>query len=75
MSRRLISVPEISCEACKAAIEGALTPLEGVSSAVVDIAAKRVRVDYDPSRMSPERLVAAIEEQGYEVAGERPSDT
>lgn len=73
MSERLISVPEISCAACKTAIEGALTPLEGVSAAVVDIAAKRVRVDYDPSRISPERLVAAIEEQGYQVAGELPS--
>lgn len=75
MSRRHISVPEISCAACKTAIEAALTPLDGVSSAVVDIPAKRVRVDYDQSRISPERLIAAIEEQGYEVAGERPSET
>ena len=71
----MISVPEISCAACKTAIEGALTPLDGVSSAVVDVAAKQVRVDYEQARVSPERLVTAIEEQGYEVAGERPSET
>lgn len=73
MSTAVISVPEISCGACKTAIEGALTPLEGVASAVVDIDTKRVDVDFDESQITRGRLVAVIEEQGFQVAGESPS--
>ncbi|MCW2651355.1 MAG: copper chaperone [Mycobacterium sp.] len=70
MSTEAIVVPEISCAACKTAIEGALAPLEGVRAAVVDIAGKRVSVDFDESRIGRERLVAAIEDAGYDVPGE-----
>lgn len=73
MSVASISVPEISCGACKNAIEGALAPVDGVASAVVDIDAKTVRVDFDISRITVERLVAVIEEQGYQVAGQHPA--
>ena len=72
MSVEVISVPEISCPACKTAIEAALTPVQGVSSAVVDITAQQVRVDYDPARITPAGLVAAIEKQGYEIASHGP---
>lgn len=67
MTTRTITVPEIFCQTCKTAIEGALNPLEGVDRAVVDIEARRVRVDYDETVIGPEALVEAIEEQGYEV--------
>ncbi len=67
MTTRTITVPEIFCETCKTAIEGALNPLEGVDCAVVDIAARQVTVDYDETVIGPAVLVEAIEEQGYEV--------
>lgn len=62
-----ISVPEIHCDHCKRAIEGALGPLEGVTQATVDIPARRVTVTYDESVTSRDALVEAIEDQGYEV--------
>lgn len=68
MSTAVVSVPEISCAACKTAIEGALNPLNGVHAAVVDIAAKRVRVDFDEALIGRDELVAAIQRQGYAVA-------
>lgn len=67
MVHETISVPEIHCGHCKSAIEGALAPLDGVSAATVDIEARAVTVDYDADTVSREALVAAIEEQGYEV--------
>jgi copper chaperone len=66
----VVSVPEISCAACKTAIEGALNPLNGVRAAVVDITAKRVSVDFDEALIGQDALVAAIESQGYAVAAE-----
>ena len=67
MVHETISVPEIHCGHCKSAIEGALAPLDGVRAATVDIEAREVTVDYDPDGVSREALVAAIEEQGYDV--------
>jgi copper chaperone len=63
-----ISVPEISCSACKDSIEGALRPLAGVREAEVDIATKQVRVAFDEALLGREELVTAIEAQGFDVA-------
>ena len=38
-------VPDVSCEHCKSAIEGALRPLAGVRSAQVDVDGKTTIVD------------------------------
>jgi copper chaperone CopZ len=64
-----IFVPEISCDTCKNAIEGALRPLPGVDGADVDVAARQVRVSYDEAVIARAALEAAIEAQGYEVPG------
>ena len=65
MTTRTYSVPGISCGHCKSAIEGELSPLDGVESAVVDIDAKSVVVVGD---ISEDDVRAAIDEAGYEVA-------
>jgi copper chaperone CopZ len=67
VSTATISVPEISCAACKDAIEAALRPLDGVREAVVDIAARKVRIGFDESRIGRDQLVAAIEARGFDV--------
>jgi copper chaperone len=67
MTTMTINVPEIHCEHCKHSIEGALAPLPGVASARVDIDARTVTVDVDETVTSRDRLVAAIEDQGYDV--------
>jgi copper chaperone CopZ len=48
-------------------IEGALTSIGGVEGATVDIPARTVTVAYDDASVDRGDLVAAIEEQGYEV--------
>lgn len=60
----LYSVPEISCDHCVAAITGAVSPLDGVESVVVDLAAKTVAV----TGGDPDSVVAAIDDAGYDVA-------
>ncbi len=70
MSTRTLSVPEISCGHCKSSIEGAVSPLDGVDKVVVHIEARTVDLDYDGSDATFDAIVAAIEEQGYEVPNE-----
>ena len=68
MQTETISVPEISCDHCKTSIEGATSNLEGVAHSSVDIAAKTVTVQFEADRIGLDAIVAAIEEQGYDVA-------
>ena len=54
---------------CKMAIEGAVQRLEGVDSVQVDVPSKSVDVIFDEGSLSREDIEAAIEDEGYEVAG------
>jgi copper ion binding protein len=62
---RTYTVPDISCGHCKAAIEGEVATVDGVSSVGVDIDRKSVTVD---GSASDDAITAAIREAGYEVA-------
>jgi copper chaperone len=62
---RTYSVPGISCDHCKAAIEGEVGKLEGVTSVEVDVDARSVSVD---GTAPDDAIHAAIDDAGYEVA-------
>jgi copper chaperone len=63
-----LSVPDISCNHCKSSIEGALVPLDGVEMAEVSIDERKVAVRYDDAQIGLDKIVQAIDDQGYEVA-------
>jgi copper chaperone len=63
---RRFEVPGISCDHCKAAIEGAVGALTGVESVEVDVAARTVSV---AGTAADGDIVAAIDEAGYDVPG------
>jgi copper chaperone len=66
MATTILSVPEIHCEHCRTAIEGAVSPIDGVDEVEVDIDAATVRVEHD-DELGLESVVDAIEDQGYDV--------
>lgn len=68
MTTRTLSVPDVSCGHCKMSIEGALGELDGVTAAEVHIEPRQVDVSWDEGAVELEAIIAAIEEQGYEVA-------
>jgi len=65
MTSRTYSVPDISCDHCKHAIEGEVGALADVDTVVVDVATKTVAVD---GSATDEAIRAAIDEAGYAVA-------
>jgi copper chaperone CopZ len=67
MVSTILNVPDISCEHCERAITGALQPIGGVESVSVDIPAKQVRVNYDPTRVSVDRMKEILQEEDYPV--------
>jgi len=68
MTTKVFTVPDISCEHCERAIKGALEPLPGVQVVNVDIPGKKVRVQYDETKVDVETIKAAVEEEEYPVA-------
>ena len=66
MSTITYRVPGVSCAHCKAAIEGEVAGVPGVTSVDVDLDAKTVTVVGE--QLDAGALVAAIDEAGYEVA-------
>ena len=66
MIEMTLSIPEIHCNHCKASIEGAVTALDGIQKAEVDIANAILTFSFDePATLGG--VIAAIEGQGYEV--------
>jgi copper chaperone len=73
VSRSTLTVPEMSCEACRVAVAGAVRPLPGVTGVEVDLDSKLVTLEHEQGRPTLEALAAAIEQQGYEVVGSEVS--
>ena len=67
MATTVLKVPTISCEHCERTITEALAPLPGVSTVKVDIPAKKVTVDFDPSSASVEQFKDVLAEEEYPV--------
>ena len=59
------SVPEMSCEHCKAAVTAELSAVDGVDDVEVDLGSKLVRIS--GSALDDGALRAAIDEAGYEA--------
>src|SRR5918992_3440745 len=60
-----LPVEGMTCAACQANVQRALTAAPGVTKANVNLMMHEATVHYDPAATSPEQLVAAINDTGY----------
>src|SRR3954454_9917185 len=60
-----IPVSGMTCAACSARIQRTLEKQPGVADANVNLMMKTATVHYDPSVVTPDRLVDAIKATGY----------
>jgi copper chaperone len=65
-----LQVPEVSCEHCVHTINGTLSALPGVERVNTDIPSKTVTLRYDPQAVTLEQIQAALDEEGYTIAGQ-----
>jgi P-type Cu+ transporter len=72
-SRIVLPVEGMTCAACSNRVGRALRKLDGVELANVNFATHRAAVTYDPAKVVPEQLKAAVEKVGYGVP-EVPDD-
>ena len=60
--------PDISCEHCQHAIEGAVSKMDGVQTVKVDVPTKSVHIEYDPQKVTVARIEEVMDDVGYTVA-------
>lgn len=63
MQHLILKIDGMGCGHCVAAVEKALSKLEGVHARRVQLGA--AEIDYDPDRTSFERIREAIDDAGY----------
>ncbi|MCM3499025.1 copper chaperone [Staphylococcus capitis] len=67
MTQEIIQVEGMSCQHCKNSVESALSNLNGVQSAEVNLEENNVRVEFDDSKVNITQMKDAIEDQGYDA--------
>lgn len=57
------------CESCKNRIEKALKATDGIVSANLNLDNKKIKVKYDPTKLTPDQIRTAIAKTGYDADG------
>ena len=65
MQTRYFTVTGMSCAACSANVEKAVSRLDGVETAQVNLLTKRMAVSYNPDTVNADTIIQAIEKRGY----------
>ena len=68
ITKESFTVEGMSCNHCKMAVEKEVKTLSGMVSAVVDLPAKTLSVEYDADKTGPAAIRGAVEEAGFTVA-------
>jgi len=68
MKQMTLPVTGMTCANCVATVERNLKKLDGVSSAVVNLSSERATVEFDPTLLRTEDLIARVERVGYGIA-------
>ncbi|MDR1044091.1 MAG: copper ion binding protein [Candidatus Adiutrix sp.] len=67
MATTILKVDGMSCEHCVKAITKAVGALSGVANVAVDLGAKTVTVEHDPTAAPPDKIKSEIVDQGYDI--------
>ncbi len=65
LAHALFTAEGIHCAGCARAIEKALADLPGLESVSINVVARRVSVDFHPSKLSFERILRRVSEKGF----------
>ncbi len=63
-----LGIDGMTCGGCAWQVEDKLSKLDGVRSVKVDLKEKCAAVQFDEGRVGPARMIAQLDEMGYEAA-------
>lgn len=67
-TRLIFAVEGMHCASCTLLIDEVLEDLDGVHRSTTKLRRRRTVVDFDPGACSPDAILAAISEAGYNAA-------
>lgn len=68
MAQDKFGVGGMTCAACQAHVDRAVSKLDGVQSVAVNLLAGSMLVDYDPAQVSPDDICTAVDRAGYSAS-------
>lgn len=68
MAQDKFDVGGMTCAACQAHVDRAVSKLDGVESVAVNLLAGSILVDYDPAQVSPDDICTAVDRAGYSAS-------
>ena len=68
MAQDTFDVGGMTCAACQAHVDRAVSKLDGVQSVAVNLLAGSMLVGYDPAQVSPDDICAAVDRAGYSAS-------
>lgn len=68
MAQDKFDVGGMTCAACQAHVDRAVSKLDGVQSVAVNLLAGSMLVDYDPAQVSPDDVCTAVDRAGYSAS-------
>ena len=68
MAQDKFDVGGMTCAACQAHVDRAVSKLYGVQSVAVNLLAGSMLVDYDPAQVSPDDICTAVDRAGYSAS-------
>lgn len=67
-------VEGMTCSGCERTVSKVISNLEGVTSSEADLKSATVSVEYDPSKVTIDKIKNAVNGVGYKFVGERPAN-
>lgn len=68
MAQDKFDVGGMTCAACQAHVDRAVSKLDGIQSVAVNLLAGSMLVDYDPTQVSPDDICTAVDRAGYSAS-------
>ena len=68
MAQDKFDVGGMTCAACQAHVDRAVSKLDGVESVAVNLLAGSMMVDYDPVQVTPDDICTAVDRAGYSAS-------
>jgi copper chaperone CopZ len=66
-------VEGMTCSGCERTVSKVIGNIEGVTSSKADLSSSTVTVEYNPSKVTIDKIKEAVNRVGYKFVGERPT--
>jgi copper chaperone CopZ len=72
LTKQVYLVEGMTCSGCERTVSKVVGNLEGVASSKAELNSSTLTVEYDPSKVSIDKIKKAVDGVGYKFVGERP---